>query len=243
MGVPVDPGASELEPNNNNTQANAVWLDRPLDATITPSIGDVDCYWFTTPRPPRDRISIAVISRSVTLTPRLRVYDESGKLVTGLKEGARPGDSVRYDFSPPPNRLYYVQVDGVSGSSGDYTLTVSALKAYDVYEPNDAILAAARIALGQTVDANIMDADDTDFFSFLSPVAASVNIDVASHNSTLVLGLSTFAPDLRSLGFAPGPEGPGGSIHHVMQLEANQVYFVQVFSRNDTAGPYSLVVR
>ena len=243
MGVPVDPGASELEPNDNNTQANAVWLDRPLEATITPSIGDVDCYWFISPRPPRDRISIAVISRSVTLTPRLRVYDESGKLVTGLKEGARPGDSVRYDFSPPPNRLYYVQVDGVSGSSGDYTLTVSALKAYDVYEPNDAILAAARIALGQTVDANIMDADDTDFFSFLSPVAASVNIDVASHNSTLVLGLGTFAPDLRSLGFAPDPEGPGSSIHQVMQLEPNQVYFVQVFSRNDTTGPYSLVVK
>jgi tetratricopeptide (TPR) repeat protein len=236
---PIDPGANELEPNDDNSQANAVWVDRPVDATISPSTGDVDCYWFTTPRPPRDRISIAVIARSVTLTPRLRAYDETGKMVTGLKEGARPGDSVRFDFSPPPNSLYYVQVDGASGSSGAYTLAVNALKAYDVYEPNDTILTATRIVLGQTIDANIMDADDTDFFSFLSPVAAAVNIDLVSGNSTLVLGLTTFAPDLRNLGFAPDPEGPGGSIHYAMQLEANQLYYVQVFSRTDTTGPYS----
>jgi hypothetical protein len=70
-----------------------------------------------------------------------------------------------------------------------------------------------------------------------------VNIDLVSGNSTLVLGLTTFAPDLRNLGFAPDPEGPGGSIHYAMQLEANQLYYVQVFSRNDTTGPYSLVVK
>ena len=243
MAESADPGADELEPNNDNSQANAVWLDRPVQGTITPSIGDVDCFWFITPRPPRDRISVEVIGRSATLIPRLRIYDANGNLSAGLKEATGPGASVRYDFSPPPNTLYYVQIDGVSGSSGAYTLTVSSLHAYDVYEPNDTIFTATRIVLGQTVDANIMDADDTDFYSFLSPVPATVHVDVIGRSPTLLLGLGTFAPDQHNIGFAPDPKGPGDPIHHVMTVEANQLYYVQVFSRNDTTGPYSLVVQ
>jgi hypothetical protein len=243
MSEAADPGASELEPNNSNLQANALWLDRPVRASIAPSIGDVDCFWFTTARPPRDRISVAAINQSATLIPRLRIYDQTGNLVTGLKEAVTAGGSVRFDFSPPPNTLYYVQVDGVSGSSGDYTLTVNALHAYDVFEPNDTILTATRIAPGQTVEANIMDGDDTDFYSFVSPVAGAVTVDAVSHSSTLLMGLGAFAPDLRNIGFAPDSKAAGDSVHYRMQVEANQSYYLQVFSRNDTTGPYSLVVR
>jgi hypothetical protein len=177
------------------------------------------------------------------LIPRLRLYDEGGNLVTGLKEAPGPGMPLRLDFSPPPNTLYYVQVEGASGTGGDYTLTVSALRAFDVYEPNDTIVTATQIALGHTIDANIMDPDDIDFYSFLSPVAAAVNIDLVGGSGTLVLGLGAFAPDLRSTGFAPDAKGPEAPVHYQMQLEANQLYYVQVFSRDNTAGPYSLTVK
>jgi hypothetical protein len=243
MAGSLDPGETELEPNNDITHANAVWLDRPVQGTIAPGVGDVDSFWFTTPRPPRDRISVAAISRSVTLIPRMRIYDQAGKMITGLKEAAGRGAGVRFDFSPPPNTLYYVQVDGVSGSSGPYTLTVSPLHAYDVYEPNDTITAATRIVLGQTIEANIMDGDDTDFYTFTSPAAASVSIDVVSRSPTLELGLGTFAPDQHFTGFAPDVKSPRDPIHHVIAVEANQWYFVQVFSKGDTTGPYSLVVK
>jgi len=238
----LDPASNELEPNNDNTQANPVWLERPVQAAITPSVGDVDCFWFITPRPPRDRISVAVVSQSATLIPRMRIYDQNGNLVTGLREASSPGAGVRFDFSPPSNTLYYVQVDGVSSSSGNYALTVSGLRAYDVFEPNDTILTATRIAPGQTVEANIMDSDDTDFYSFISSVAGTVKIDVVSHNDTLQLGLGTFAPDLHSMGFAPDPKA-GEAIGHELKVEANQLYYLQVFSKSDTTGPYSLVVK
>jgi hypothetical protein len=242
LGEAADPGSSEVEPNNTNDQANAVWLDRPLDAIISPSIGDVDCFWFITPRPPRDRVAIQVINHAVTLIPRLRVFDANGGVLTGLKEAIQGGDSLRFDFSPPPNTLYYVQVDGASGSSGAYTLTVSPLRAFDLYEPNDDILSATRFTLGQTIEANIMDADDTDFFSFLSRVSGPVTIDVVSKNSTLVPGLSTFAPDLRHIGFGPDAK-PGGSLHHTMNVEANQTYYIQVWAKGNTAGPYQLTIK
>jgi hypothetical protein len=239
----IDPGSSEVEPNDDMAHANVVWLGRPVDATIAPSIGDVDCYWFTTPPPPRDRVSIEIVNRSPTLNPRMRLNDENGKLLSGLKEATGKGESLRYDFSPSPNTLYYVQVDGAPGTSGAYTLRVNALHAYDVYEPNDTLLTATRIALGQSIEANIMDPDDTDYFSLLSPVAASVSIDLVGRSDTLFPGLGTYGPDLRNIGFAPDAKGPGASIHYVLAVEANQVYYVQVFSKNDTTGPYSLVVK
>jgi hypothetical protein len=242
LGDAADPGASEVEPNNTDDQANAVWIDRPLDAIITPSIGDVDCFWFTTARPPRDRIAIQVVNHSAALIPRLRISDANGAVLTGLKQAVAAGDSVRFDFSPPPNTLYYIQVDGASGSSGAYTLTVSPLHAFDLYEPNDDIHSAARFILGETIQANIMDSEDTDFFSFVSPASAAVTVDIVSGNSTLVPGLSTFAPDMRHTGFGPDVK-PGGSLHHVMNVDANQTYYIQVWSKGDTAGPYSLTIR
>ncbi|HUB82592.1 MAG TPA: hypothetical protein VMB03_27530 [Bryobacteraceae bacterium] len=239
----ADASSTELEPNNDNSQANAVWLEKPVQASISPSLGDVDSFWFITPRPPRDRVSISVVNQSPTLIPRLRIYDENENLVTGLKEATGAGSSVRFDFSPPPNTLFYVQVDGVSGSSGAYALSVSALHAYDVYEPNDTILTAARIVPGQNVDANIMDTDDTDFYSFVSSAGGTLNIDVLPHNSTLELGLGMFAPDLHSAGFAPDPKSPGDTIHQQMKVEANQRYYLQIFSKHDTTGAYSLMVK
>jgi hypothetical protein len=76
-------------------------------------------------------------------------------------------------------------------------------------------------------------------------VAGSVSIEVVSPGNVgnLVLGLGTFAPDLHNIGFAADPKSPGDPIHHVMQVEANQVYYLQVFSKNDTTGPYTLVVK
>jgi hypothetical protein len=243
LGEAADPGSSEVEPNDTIAQANAIWLDKPVEAIVSPSIGDVDCFWFTTPRPPRDRIGVQIQNQSITLVPRLRVFDAGGKVLTGIKEAAAPGDSLRFDFSPPPNTLYYVRVEGANGSSGAYTLTVSSLHAYDVYEPNDDILNATKFTLGQTIEPNIMDADDTDFYSFTGPASGSVTIDVVSRNSSLFPGLSTFGPDLRHIGFGPDAKGPGGSVHYVMKVEANQTYYIQVWAKNDTSGPYSLSIK
>jgi hypothetical protein len=239
----ADPGSSEVEPNNSLQQANVIWLDRPMEATIAQSVGDVDCFWFTTPRPPRDRFAVEVHNRSISLIPRLRVYDSSGKVLSGTKVASKPGDSLRFDFSSPSNTLYYLQVDGASGSGGDYSVSVSSLHAYDLYEPNDDILNATRIALGQTIEANIMDASDTDFFSFVSPVDASLTIDIGNRSATLIPGLSTFGPDLRHIGFGPDVDAPGGNLKHVMKVAANQPYYVQVWSKNDTTGNYSLMVK
>lgn len=243
LGGMPDPGASEVEPNNDNRQANAVWLDRPVQALISPSLGDVDSFWFITPRPPRDRVSITVASQSPTLMPRMRIYDQNENLITGIQQAAGPGGGVRFEFSPPPNALYYLQIEGVSGSSGPYTLTVSALHAYDAYEPNDTTGTASRITPGQTVEANIMDVNDTDFFAFTSATGGTIHIEVTPRTKDLLANLGVFTPDAQNVAFAPDAKAPGDAIQYQMQVEPNQTYYIQVSPRSDTVGPYSLVVK
>jgi hypothetical protein len=70
-----------------------------------------------------------------------------------------------------------------------------------------------------------------------------LTVDIVPRSDSLEMGLGSFAPDLHNLGFAPDPKSPGDAIHHQMQVEANQVYYIQVFSKNDTIGPYSLSVK
>ena len=42
--------------------------------------------------------------------------------------------------------------------------------------------------------------------------------------------------------FSPWCKAAGDSIHYVMKVDANKTYYLQVFSRADGAGAYSLTV-
>ena len=242
LNVTADPGSSELEPNNGIKQSNVVWMDRPIDGVIGANSSDVDDYWFTVPRPPRDRVAIEVLCKSPTLTPHLLLYDSNGQTVVAVRQASSPGSNVRFDFAPPANSSFYVQISGVGASYGAYTLSVSSLKAYDVYEPNDDILNPTRISLGQAVEANVMDADDTDFYSFASSSAGQVTVDIVGHAPDIELRLTTFAQDLHNTGFGPDVE-PGKPIHYAFPVEANRNYFLQVWTKSNTSGPYSMIVR
>jgi hypothetical protein len=134
-------------------------------------------------------------------------------------------------------------VDGSTSTAGAYTLSVSALTAFDLYEPNDDILSARKFILGETIQANIMDARDNDYFSFVSPVNGSVSIDIVNRSATLIPALTTFTPDMRSSGFAPDVQKPGADLHHVMPVEANQVFYIQVWGQKETSGAYSLTIK
>jgi tetratricopeptide (TPR) repeat protein len=238
----ADPVSTEVEPNNSITYANLVAVDRPAEAEITPS-GDEDYFRFTTPPAPRDHLEITVLNRSQTLVPRLRIYDDDGNLLNWGKAQHEPAESLSVTISPPPNTTFYLNVSGDQASVGAYTLTIKTLKAFDRYEPNDDIYSARKIALGQQIDANIMDAEDTDFYSFESPRDGTVSIDIQNRSNTLVPALTTFTPDMRTSGFGPDVDRPGGSLHHTILVQIGQTYYIQVWSQGRTSGDYSLKVQ
>ena len=239
----ADPVSEELEPNNNIQNANVIAVDKPVEAEISQLDDDMDVYKVTSPPAPRDLIEIHVENRSRTLIPRLTVYDEEGVILPLGKDASQPGESLTQYLAPKPNTTMFLQVFGAGSSSGPYTLNVRALKAFDSYEPNDDIFSAKRVTIGQRIEANIMDEDDTDFYSFVAPRTGAVSIDVGEMSATLIPALSMFSADKRWAGFGPDVKTPGASLHHVMQVQEQTTYYIQVWSQGKSSGAYSLLVQ
>ena len=242
MALGADPVSREVESNNTMTTANIIAPGKAVEGEIDAAVDDVDFFRVTTPPPPRDLIAIEIANHSKTLAPVLKIYDEERRITNWGKIVREAGANLRQIVAPPPNTTLYLQVSGYGSSAGAYTLLFQPLKAFDNYEPNDDIYHAPRIALGTTIVAGIMDADDTDYYSFVSPRTGTVSVRIVNLSTTLIPALSTFDPDMRSSGFGPDVRTPGLHLRHTMEVQANQTYFIQVWSQANTSGNYSLIV-
>lgn len=237
----ADPVTVELEPNNSLSLANLITVDRPVDAEIK-DMSDQDYFRLTTPPAPRDLLEISIVNRSTTLAPRLRTYNEEGVIMPWAKDTHTPGESLSFVIAPAPNTTFYLDISGDRTTFGAYTLTIKTLKGFDRYEPNDDIYSATKIALGTPIDASIMDPDDTDYYSFVSPRNGTLSIDIQNRSDTLVPALSTFSPDMRTSGFGPDVDRPGANLHHTILAQEGLTYYIQVWSQGKTAGDYSVKV-
>jgi hypothetical protein len=242
IALGADPVTHEVESNNSGTLANRITPGKAVEAEIAVAVDDVDYFRVTTPPAPRDRISIEITNGSKTLVPVLRVFTEEGRITDWNKITREAGANLQQTIDPPPNTTLQLEISGNDTSAGAYTLLVRPLKAFDTYEPNDDIFNAPPITVGSTIAANIMDAKDTDFYSFVSPRTGTVSIVIANRSTTLIPALSTFLPDKRSSGFGPDVRTPGLNLRHTMDVRENQTYFIQVWSQANTAGEYSLIV-
>jgi hypothetical protein len=232
----------EVEPNNSPPLANRIAPDKPVEGAISPGGSDVDYFRVTTPQAPRDLLQIVVEPRSPGLVSALRIFDSDHQPV-GLTVRAREaGATLDYLFAPPPNATYYLEISGAHDTAGNYLLKVVPQHAFDSYEPNDEIFNARRIEIGRTIDANIMDAEDTDYYSFVAPRTGTVKVTLHNHSATLIPALTTYSSEMRNIGFGPDVRTPGADLRHSFDVVENQTYFLQVWSENGTAGGYSLAI-
>ncbi|MEO8369632.1 MAG: hypothetical protein ABI806_10555, partial [Candidatus Solibacter sp.] len=110
------------------------------------------------------------------------------------------------------------------------------------YEPNDDIFNARPVPLGSTISAGIMDSDDTDYFSFVSPRNGTVTFTLTNKSTTLIPALSTFYPNRWSSGFGPDVRSPGLNLRHTLEVLKDETYFVQIWSQRNTTGEYSFII-
>jgi hypothetical protein len=231
----------EVEPNDYYLLANVISLDRPVEAEIS-AIGDTDCFRFQAPPAPRDILALEIENLSSTLIPALSIFDTEDQFLGWTKDAQRPGLSATQQIAPAPKTTLIVHVWGAYKTLGKYRLTVRPLKAFDRYEPNDDILNATRITVGEEIAANIMDFADTDFYSFVAPDAGVVRVDVQNRSATLIPALTLFSPDQRTVGMAADARTAGANLTRSIQATPGQVYYVQVWSQLKTAGEYSLII-
>jgi hypothetical protein len=231
----------EVEPNDYYLLANVISRDRPVEAEIS-AIGDTDCFRFQAPPAPRDVLALEIENLSPTLIPALSIFDTEDRFLGWTKDAQRPGLSLSQQIAPAPKTTLIVHVWGAYKTLGKYRLTVRPLRAFDRYEPNDDILNATRITVGEKIDANIMDSADTDFYSFVAPDAGVVRVDVQNRSATLIPAVTVFSPDHRTLGMAADARTAGANLARSFPATPGQVYYVQVWPQLKTAGDYTLII-
>ncbi|MGO9255909.1 MAG: tetratricopeptide repeat protein [Bryobacteraceae bacterium] len=245
------PLTREIEPNNNRFTANLIAVGTPVEGEITAGMGDVDFFRCSAPPAPRDVLAVELINHDYKFAPRLDIYDGDVRILDWGRKTVEPGNSLTVYGSAPPNSTIYLAVSGSDGSSGRYVLTLKPMKAYDQYEPNDDIFHAHKIEPQSSPDgkleyapikANIMDRDDTDYYSFLAPQTGKLTLEVHNESVTLIPAVQLYGPDMRSMGFGPTLRNPGESLQTTLDVERGQTYYVQVWSQASTSGAYTLTV-
>jgi len=233
----------EHEPNNELFQANAIQLGMGVAATIADS-SDKDTFVFKTPPKYRDWIGVTIENQSTTLIPGVEAFN-ADKSSIGKNAANTAGANLKYWFVGQPDSTYYVQIapTGFGQPGGAYSLLVQARKAYDAYEPNDDIRHAASIALGKTIEANIMDPFDVDYYQFSTSKGGNVLVSVANRSATLVPRINIFDSDRSAVG---GSEASTAGADHRYSFSSrpNSTYYVEISPAGfgQPAGDYSLTV-
>jgi hypothetical protein len=245
------PLTREIEPNNNRFTANLITVGTPVEGEITAGMGDVDFFRCSAPPAPRDVLAVELTNHDYKFAPRLDIYDGEVRILDWGRKTVEPGNSLTVYGSAAPNSTIYLAVSGSDGSSGRYVLTLKPMKAYDEYEPNDDIFHAHKIEPQSAPDgkleygpikANIMDRDDTDYYSFLAPRTGKVTVEIHNESVALIPAVQLYGPDMRSMGFGPTLRNPGESLQTTMDVERGQTYYLQVWSQASTSGAYTLTV-
>jgi hypothetical protein len=237
-----EPLTREIEPNDTTPLANVISLNKPVEAEIAATTRDIDTFRFNAPPAPRDILAVELSNRSAALIPIVTAYDSDDRTIDlGKPETVAGASSTKY-FSPEPNSTLFVKVSSSHDTAGAYFLTVKPLKAFDAFEPDDDIFSSHPVVIGQPAEANIMDAQDTDYYSFVAPRTGQVSIEIKNASSTLIPAITTFHPDRRNSGFGPDLKTPGADLHHRLDVQQNQTYYLQVWSQASSSGKYTLTV-
>jgi tetratricopeptide (TPR) repeat protein len=245
------PLTREIEPNNNRLMANLISVGTPVEGEVAAGMGDIDFFRCSFPPAPRDVLAVELTNHDYKFSPRLDVYDGNLRVLDWGRKTAEAGNSLTLYGSAAPNSTIYVAVSGADGTSGRYVLTLKPMKAFDEYEPNDDLFHAHRIDPISSpegrleyapIKANIMDRDDTDYFSFQAGRTGKATVEVHNESVALIPAVQMYGPDMRSIGFGPTLRNPGESLVTTMDVEKGQIYYVQVWSQATTSGPYTLTV-
>lgn len=234
--------SQEMEPNDNYLLANVVTMNKPVEAEIS-AYNDVDCFRFRTPPSPRDVLAVEIEGESESLLPAISVFDENDRFLGWTSNARAPRTPLIQYFSLPPNSTVVLHIWGFEYSKGKYRFSLRPLRLFDRYEPNDDIVHAAPIPLRQTIEASIMDAADTDFYSFAASESGTAQIEIRTRSATLIPALTIYSSDHRANGSAPEVKTAGANISYTFPTKPTETYYVQVSGQAKTAGAYTLTVQ
>lgn len=217
---------NEAEPNDSVLMPNKMQLDNWVSAEISET-KDFDFYLFTSPTKFRDYLKIEIKNNSTSLRPLIDIYN-SEKAHTSEKANTTYGGELRHNILVAPSTSYYLKVsDYYRSGGGKYLVKISPLKSYDQFEPNDSILNPSAMEIGSSLEANIMDGGDKDFYSFTANQAVNLVVNIENRSTSLRPHIDIFNQQKTHI-FKHSNTTAGGDIRTTVKLEAGKRYFLSV---------------
>ena len=105
----------------------------------------------------------------------------------------------------------------------------------------DDILHAKPIAIGKPVEADIMDAQDTDFYQIRTVAAGPARVSLDNRSTTLQPGIVLYDAQKSSLGQREDATA-GANLEYAIPVQPNLTYYVQIYGHYHTGGAYTLTV-
>lgn len=239
--VPVDPQAPAAKAGASLAQAKSIAVGRTEIGQITDTASNF--YRFDNAFRVRDVAIVRLENLSSTLQPWFKIYDanRSGLIEIGDRN---PGAlSVEHALTLQPGKPIYVQVGGLSSSTGKYKLSVTPQHAFDALEPNEDILSASPARVGEDIAANIMDDQDSDWLHFTGAPQKPLMVTLENLSTTL-------RPDVRIYNSNKSEvthqyDGtPGANLSFPLPPQAGTDFYVQVgYFAVSSAGKYKLSVK
>lgn len=172
----------DQQSNNRILSASRIAVGQEIDSRLMAS-SDTDYFAFSAPAGTRDILRVQIDNKTTTFAPDLRLYDPA-RAQFDRSYQTTPGANTMLEFVAVPGATYYAQVSPYSGDVADYTLTVTPLRAFDRFEPNDEILTPTPIQVGQDVEAGIMDRGDSDVYR-VAVKPGPVRVVLSNRSTTL----------------------------------------------------------
>lgn len=233
--------AQEAEPNNDFNHTNLIQVGSKIAGAISDGT-DNDFFQFNTTSGPRDYYQVALNNGSLTLAPDIKVYDANRKMVREC-DSYEPVAHVDCAFSALPDSTYIVQIWGTSGTVGAYELVVAPQKSYDAFEPNDDFPQAKVISLGNTIEANIMDGSDTDFYLLKTAgPGGQLSAKLDNDSTTLQPIVTVYDSNRQKVQNCTFWE-PVAHVECAFPAQPQATYYVQVSGNVQTAGKYKLTLK
>ncbi|SDP51539.1 hypothetical protein SAMN04488061_3254 [Filomicrobium insigne] len=236
----IEIDARESEPNNDSLSTNQLGLKTWVAASIDPP-KDADFFTFTTPAEYRDWIRVEIENRSTTLEPRIELFDAE-KTSLGSVHKTTAGADIVYTFVATPDTRYAARVSNHYGNSvGVYNVRVVPTKSYDAFEPNDGLLTAKPINIGEGIEAAIMGPADSDFFSFEIPEGrAETEIRLENRSTTLRPAIVIYDPAKSQISATYNTTG-GADVTQAFKSAQPGRYLIQVYDHyRSAAGAYTI---
>lgn len=244
--TPVHASALPLS-HEQTTTAAAFYPERPI--TCSSNFGRTVWYRLRAP------ITGSLIASTTgsNFDTALQVYLASG---SGLNPLACNDDweaiTSRVQFSATAGKIYYFQLGGWNGASGDAVFTVRAKPKNDAFGNATVVKSLGSSFTGDTTLATAQTGEPghcfaahrTVWFKYAPSVTGSVTVDsIGSHpfyDTVINVYRGTSLGSLVAVGCIDDGGGPNFHSRFTWNAQAGQTYYIQLNGDPDEFGPYSV---